>query len=548
MRKKIFRSIFTVALVVLFSSIGIATSFLYNHFNTSQQSQMHTELLLVADTVNRVGIEYFETFDSSVFRFTVVDADGTVLYDTQASANEMENHANREEIVEAFQSGKGSSARTSSTLTEKTFYEAVLLKSGDVLRISVNQLTIGALIIGMLPAIFVIVLIATVVAIVLSLTMAKQVTEPLIKLDLEHPADNVAYEELTPILTKLYKQHKQIKKQLKSIHRKSEEFEQIVSSMNEGLVLLDEHAMILSMNQAAKKIFGVSKAVKGDDFLLYDRTSKMSKAICDALEDTHSEYTEERSGSVYQFTVNPIESSGKVLGVIILVFDVTDRAFAERNRQEFTANVSHELKTPLQSIIGSAELLETGLVKEEDKEKFIGNIRKEASRLVTLINDIIRLSQLDEKTEVALEEIELKEVADEVADVLASSANKKNVSFNIEGEPCTVLGARRYIYEIIYNLCDNAIQYNVDGGKVTVKLSKEAERVKISVIDTGIGISPEHQRRIFERFYRVDKSRSKETGGTGLGLSIVKHAVQFHNGNITLKSEVGKGTTVTVEI
>lgn len=548
MRKKIFRSIFTVALVVLFSSIGIATSFLYNYFNTSQQSQLHTELLLVADTVNKVGIEYFETFDSSVFRFTVVDADGTVLYDTQANANEMENHADREEIVEAFQNGKGSSARTSSTLTEKSFYEAVLLESGDVLRVSVNQLTVGALIIGMLPAILVIILIATVVAGLLSLTMAKQVTEPLINLDLEHPADNVAYEELTPILTKLYKQHKQIKKQSKSIHRKSEEFDQIVSSMNEGLVLLDEHAMILSMNQAAKKIFGVSKAVKGDDFLLYDRTSKMSKAICDALEDKHSEYTEERSGSVYQFTVNPIESSGKVLGVIILVFDVTDRAFAERNRQEFSANVTHELKTPLQSIIGSAELLETGLVKDEDKLKFIGTIRKEAARLVTLINDIIRLSQLDEKTEVALEEIELKEVADEVADVLASSASKKNVSFNIEGEPCTVLGVRRYIYEIIYNLCDNAIQYNVDGGKVTVKLSKEADRVKISVIDTGIGISPEHQRRIFERFYRVDKSRSKETGGTGLGLSIVKHAVQFHNGNVTLKSEVGKGTTVTVEI
>ena len=548
MRKKIFRSIFTVALVVLFSSIGIATSFLYNHFNTSQQSQLHTELLLVADTVNKVGIEYFETFDSSVFRFTVVDADGTVLYDTQANANEMENHADREEIVEAFQNGKGSSARTSSTLTEKTFYEAVLLESGDVLRVSVNQLTVGALIIGMLPAILVIILIATVVAGLLSLTMAKQVTEPLIKLDLEHPDANVAYEELTPILTKLYKQHKQIKQQSKSIHRTSEEFDQIVSSMNEGLVLLDEHAMILSMNQAAKKIFGVSKAVKGDDFLLYERTSKMSKAICDALEDNHSEYTEERSGSVYQFTVNPIESSGKVLGVIILVFDVTDRAFAERNRQEFSANVTHELKTPLQSIIGSAELLETGLVKDEDKLKFIGTIQKEAARLVSLINDIIRLSQLDAKTEVALEEIELKEVADEVADVLASSASKKNVSFNIEGEPCAVLGVRRYIYEIIYNLCDNAIQYNVDGGKVTVKLSKEAERVKISVIDTGIGISPEHQRRIFERFYRVDKSRSKETGGTGLGLSIVKHAVQFHNGNVTLKSEVGKGTTVTVEI
>ena len=546
MRKKIFRSIFTVALVVLLASIGIATSFLYDHFNTSQQSQLQAELHLVADTVNEVGIEYFETFDSSVFRFTVVGADGTVLYDTQAVANEMENHADREEIIEAFQSGKGSSARTSSTLTEKTFYEAVLLENGDVLRISVNQLTIGALIVGMLPAIFVIILIATVVAIILSLTMAKQVTKPLINLDLEHPAENVAYEELTPILTKLYKQHKQIKKQTKSIRRKSEEFDQIVASMNEGLVILDEHAMILSINQAAKKIFGVNKDVKGDDFLLYDRTSKTSKAIWDALEAKHSEYTEERNSSVYQFTVNPIESSGKVLGVIILVFDVTDRAFAERNRQEFTANVSHELKTPLQSIIGSAELLETGLVKDEDKGKFIGNIRKEASRLVSLINDIIRLSQLDENLESATETVELMSVANEVVDALSASASKKNVTLYVDGEPCTIFGVQRYIYEIIYNLCDNAIRYNIDGGKVTIKISKESGTPEISVTDTGIGIAPEHHNRIFERFYRVDKSHSKETGGTGLGLSIVKHAVQYHKAKVMLDSEVGKGTTVTI--
>ena len=547
MRKKIFRSIFTVALVVLLASIGIATSFLYDHFNTSQQSQLQAELHLVADTVNEVGIEYFETFDSSVFRFTVVGADGTVLYDTQAVANEMENHADREEIIEAFQSGKGSSARTSSTLTEKTFYEAVLLENGDVLRISVNQLTIGALIVGMLPAIFVIILIATVVAIILSLTMAKQVTEPLINLDLEHPAENVAYEELTPILTKLHKQHKQIKKQTKSIRRKSEEFDQIVASMNEGLVILDEHALILSINQAAKKVFGVNKDAKGDDFLLYDRTSKTSKAIWDALEAKHSEYTEERNSSVYQFTVNPIESSGKVLGVIILVFDVTDRAFAERNRQEFTANVTHELKTPLQSIIGSAELLETGLVKDEDKEKFIGNIRKEASRLVNLINDIIHLSQLDENLESATETVELMSVANEVVDVLSASASKKNVSLYVDGEPCTIFGVKRYIYEIIYNLCDNAIRYNIDGGKVVIKISKESGSPEISVTDTGIGIAPEHHNRIFERFYRVDKSHSKETGGTGLGLSIVKHAVQYHKAKVMLDSAVGKGTTVTVK-
>lgn len=547
MRKKIFRSIFTVALVVLLASIGIATSFLYDHFNTSQQSQLQAELHLVADTVNEVGIEYFETFDSSVFRFTVVGADGTVLYDTQAIANEMENHADREEIIEAFQSGKGSSARTSSTLTEKTFYEAVLLENGDVLRISASQVTLGALIIGMLPAIFVIILIATVVAIVLSLTMAKHVTEPLMNLDLEHPAENVAYEELTPILTKLHKQHKQIKKQTKSIRRKSEEFDQIVASMNEGLVILDENAMILSINQAAKKIFGVNKDAKGDDFLLYDRTSKTSKAIWDALEEKHSEYTEERNGSVYQFTVNPIESSGKVLGVIILVFDVTDRAFAERNRQEFTANVTHELKTPLQSIIGSAELLETGLVKDEDKGKFIGNIRKEASRLVNLINDIIHLSQLDENFESATETVELMSVANEVVEVLSASASEKNISLYVDGEPCTIFGVQRYIYEIIYNLCDNAIRYNVDGGKVTIKISKESGSPEISVTDTGIGIAPEHQGRIFERFYRVDKSHSKETGGTGLGLSIVKHAVQYHNARVSLESEVGNGTTVTVK-
>ncbi len=547
MTKKIFRSIFTVALVVLLASIGIATSFLYDYFNESQIRQLKAELSLVADTVNEVGVEYFDNFDSTVFRFTIVDADGTVLYDTEANADEMENHADREEIVETLETGNGSSVRNSETMTKKTYYEAVLLENGDVLRISVSQLTIGALVFGMIPAIFAIILIATVVAIILSLAMAKQVTDPLMKLDLEHPADNIAYEELTPILTKLHKQHKQIKKQMESIRRKSDEFEQIVASMNEGLVLLDEHAMVLSMNQAAKKIFCINNDVNGNDFLLYDRGAKMSKAIWEALEGKHCEYTEQRNGSEYQFTVNPVESSGIVKGVIILVFDITDRAFAERNRQEFTANVSHELKTPLQSIIGSAELLETDLVKQEDKSKFICNIRKEASRLVNLINDIIRLSQLDENNEVATETVELMSVANEVVEVLTASASKKNVNMSVEGEPCTITGVRRYIYEIVYNLCDNAIRYNVDCGKVTIKISKETGSAVISVADTGIGIAPEHQGRIFERFYRVDKSHSKETGGTGLGLSIVKHAVQFHNAKVTLDSEVGKGTIVTVK-
>ena len=546
MTKKIFRSIFTVALVVLLSSIGIATSIMYDYFNSSQVNQLKAELSLVADTVNEVGVEYFENFDSTVFRFTVVDTDGTVLYDTQANASEMENHAEREEIAEAFQYGAGSSARNSFTLTQKTFYEAVRLENGDVLRISVSQLTVGALIIGMWPAIAAIILVAMIVSAILSHTMAKKVTEPLMQLDLEHPAENNTYEELTPILAKLHKQHKQIKLQMETLRRKTDEFEQIVSSMNEGLVLLDEHGMILSMNVAARKIFAVKKEVKGSDFLLVDRTSKMSKAIWNALSGNHSEYTEQRNGNEYQFTINPIESEGKILGAVLLIFDITDRAFAERNRQEFTANVTHELKTPLQSILGSAELLENGLVKPEDVSRFVGNIRKEAMRLVSLIDDIIRLSQLDENHEPAIEEVELNAVAKEVVEVLLASAAKKKVELSIEGESCKMHGVRRYVYEIIYNLCDNAIRYNVEGGKVTVKLGKESGHVFVTVQDTGIGIATEHQSRIFERFYRVDKSHSKETGGTGLGLSIVKHAVQFHNGKVTLESEPGKGTSVKV--
>lgn len=546
MTKRIFRSIFTVALVVLLASIGIATSFLYDYFNTVQVKQLKAELALVADTVNEVGVEYFENFDSTIFRFTVIDEDGVVLYDTQVNAGEMENHAEREEVLECLEDGTGSSARNSNTLTQRTFYEAVLLENGDVLRISMSQLTVGALVLNMLPAIIVILLIAAAVAVVLSHTMAKKVTEPLAKLDLEHPSENDTYEELSPLLMKIHNQHKQIKEQVEALRRKSDEFDHIISSMNEGLVLLDEHGMVLSMNSAGKKIFDVPRSVKGDDFLLIDRTSKMSRAIWNAMEGRHSEYSEERNGIQYQFTVNSVQSGGKVLGVLILVFDISDRAFAERNRKEFTANVSHELKTPLQSIIGSAELLETGLVKPEDSERFIGNIRKEASRLVSLINDIIRLSQLDENHEPATETVELMEVAKEVMEALAVPASKKNVELVLEAEPCNILGVRRYIYEIIYNLCDNAIRYNVENGKVVISIHKEAGRTVVSVADTGIGIALEHQSRIFERFYRVDKSHSKETGGTGLGLSIVKHAVQYHSGKMTVNSEIGKGTTIKV--
>ncbi len=531
---------------MLIASIGITTNFLYNYFNNSQINQLKAELSLVAETANKVGVEYFENFDSTVFRFTVVDADGTVLYDTEANADEMENHADREEIIEAFENGKGSSARNSSTLTQKTFYEAVLLENGDVLRISVSQLTVGALLLSMFPVICAIMLIAAIVAFVLSNNTAKKITEPLMQLYLENPADNNTYEELIPILTKVHKQRNQIKAQMEALRRKSDEFEQIISSMNEGLILLDECGMVLSMNTAAKKIFDVKNDAKGSDFLLLDCTSRMNKAVWNALEGKHGEYTEQRAGNEYQFTINPIESDGKILGAVILAFDITDRAFAERNRREFTANVTHELKTPLQSIIGSAELLENGLVKPEDTVRFASNIRKEAARLVSLINDIIRLSQLDENHEPPTETVELDEVSREVIEALEPLAAKRNIDLSIEGEPCKIYGVRHYIYEIIYNLCDNAIRYNVDGGKVTIEISKKADRAVLTVRDTGIGIAPEHQSRIFERFYRVDKSHSKETGGTGLGLAIVKHGASYHNAEVSLESTEGKGTSITI--
>lgn len=546
MTKKIFRSMITVALTVLLTSMLVATTFIYDYFNKSQVKQLKEELALVKETVNSVGIEYFENFDSSVFRFTVVNEDGTVLYDTIADATQMENHSDREEIREALERGHGSSARNSSTLTEKTFYEAVLLDSGDVLRISVSQLTLGALFVGMSPAICAIIFVAGIVSFLLASKMTQKIIEPLNQLDLENPTENNSYEELSPILTKINKQHKQINRHIEELHRKADEFEQITSSMSEGLILIDEKGAILSINNACKKIYAVKTDVVGSNLLSVDRTKQMSNAVKDALGGEHSEFIIQKNGYEYQFNVNPIETDGKRLGAVILAFDITEKSFAERNRQEFTANVTHELKTPLQSIIGSAELLENGLVKPEDTGRFVGNIRKEASRLVNLINDIIRLSQLDENHEPATETVNLREVANEVVEVLTASATKKDVFLEVIGDACVIYGVRRYIYEIVYNLCDNAIRYNVNGGKVTIDIHRENNRNVIVVSDTGIGIDAEHHARIFERFYRVDKSHSKETGGTGLGLSIVKHAVMYHKGKIELESELGKGTTVKV--
>lgn len=546
MTKKIFRSIVFAVAVVLVISFSVVTLVLYNNFSQVSSDKLAEQLNIVSTSVELMGDDYLSAFQSENYRVTWIDTDGTVLFDTEADSDSMDNHSNREEIEEAFKVGVGESERYSDTLMLKMIYRAEKLSDGTVLRISSTQDTVVALVLDVLVPVIVILVLSILLSAFLARWLSKSIVKPLNTLNLDNPTDNDVYDELTPMLTKINKQHKQISKQMRELKKRADELEQIMASMNEGLVLLDKTGSVISMNSAAKKLFRATEDVTGQNFLVVDRSIKMNRCVEDALNGNHSEFREQRNGNEYQFGVNAIESGGKIIGVVIISFDITETAFAERNRQEFTANVSHELKTPLQTIIGSAELLENGLVKPEDTNRFVGNIRREATRLVSLINDIIRLSQLDENNELITEDVDLYDVAKEVKNDLLTLAVSKNIDLSVTGKNVTLKGVRRYLYEIIYNLCDNSIRYSKDGGKVQIDVSNDNNRIVLTVSDNGIGIPLEHQSRIFERFYRVDKSHSKDSGGTGLGLSIVKHAVACHGGTIKLDSTVGKGTTIKI--
>ena len=546
MTKKIFRSIVLVAAVVLLASLVVIVACMYRYSADAQERQIRDDLSLAAAGVSADGVEYLQKVAPSRFRLTWVAADGTVLYDTKADAGQLPSHADRSEIREALENGTGESTRYSATLLEKTLYYARRLDDGTVLRISVSRATVWVLVVGMLQPIVILLLIVLVLSAVLAKRLSKHIVEPLNELDLEHPLDNDSYEELAPLLGRISRQREQIDRQLRELQRKTDEFSQITRSMQEGLVLLDNHWTLLSINPAAQRLFGADAGCVGEDFLTVERSHEMSAAIEAAMQNGHSEFRLRKNGRIYQLDLTRIDSGGEVAGAVLLTFDITERENAEQNRREFTANVSHELKTPLQGIIGSAELLENGMVRPEDTARFIGHIRSEAQRLVTLIDDIIRLSQLDEGDEMPTETVDLREIAQEAAEDLRGAAEKKHVSLSLEGEAAPVTGVRRLLYEIVYNLCDNAVKYNVDGGSVSIRVEQDGQTASVTVADTGTGIAPEHQGRIFERFYRVDKSHSKASGGTGLGLSIVKHAVQYHHGSIELQSAPGKGTTVRV--
>jgi len=543
MTSKIFRSTVFVAVVVLLCSLGIVMGVLYNHFTGVQVQQLKDELSLAVTGTEQYGNAFLENVEADRFRVTWIDTDGTVLLDTQVDQTAMENHADREEIQEAFETGSGSAVRNSSTLTEQTYYEARRLQDGTVLRISTNQASAWALMMDLLWPIILIAVLAIGLCLILARRMAKNIVEPMNNLDLEHPLSNNTYEELSPLLRRINQQHLQIDAQMRKLQHKTDEFIQITSHMQEGLVVLDKETHIRSINSAAMKIFHAEESCVGSSFFRVNRSNALRQALNDALDRGHGSAVLELDGRAFRFDMSSIQSDGNLLGAVILVVDVTQAQNAEQMRREFSANVSHELKTPLQGIIGSAELLESGMVKAEDAPRFVGHIRKEASRLVNLIEDIIRLSQLDEGVELPAEQVDILQLCQDVKEILTPSAAEKHVKIDVSGSGFAIKGVRRMLQEIIYNLCDNAIKYNVPGGSVTI----HAENNRLVVSDTGIGIPAEHKERIFERFYRVDKSHSKASGGTGLGLSIVKHAVAYHKAEISLESTPGKGTTITIQ-
>ena len=548
MTKKIFKSIVLVAGVVLLASIVIIMGVLYQYFGEVQENQMKDELSISSVAVEEDGVTYLSKLESNRYRITWIKADGTVIYDTKNGADTMENHADREEVREALSSGEGEGTRYSSTLLENTMYCAKRLSDGTVLRISMSRASAGALAFGMIQPILIVLIVALALSGILASQISKRIARPLNDLDLEHPLENNTYDEISPLLNRINFQHKEIKSQVKELQQKNDEFNQITSSMNEGLVLLDNNGTILSINPAAQNILETDEYCIGKDFLTIDRRHDMSIAIQNALNNGKSEIRSEINGREYQFDISRIQSANKTIGAVLLAFDITERELAEKTRREFTANVSHELKTPLQGIIGSAELIEGGMVKPEDMPRFVSHIKEEAKRLVVLIEDIIRLSELDEGSEMPQSEVNLLDIANEVKNDLDETAKAKNVSIQVSGKNVVIEGVKRLIYEIIFNLCDNAIKYNKDGGKVDISVSETESNSVIKVKDNGIGIAPEEQNHIFERFYRVDKSHSKASGGTGLGLSIVKHAVQYHNGTVTIDSQIGKGTEITIAI
>lgn len=537
-----------VGLSVFLLSVGLFMGVLYQYFGNQLTRELENEAWLVARGVEAMGESYLDGLHSSS-RITWVGADGTVLYDNVADPAVMENHAGREEIMEALRGGRGVAKRESATLAEKTFYVAKKLEDGSVIRLASAQYTIIVLLLSMTRPLLIILVLAMILAAVLAFRLSKRLIQPILELDLERPEDCDTYDELAPLLTRIRRQNDTIREQIDLLRQRKREFEALTDNMSEGFVLVDRRGHILSYNPGALRLFGLSSLAEGGSVLALDRSEPFLRAVDRALGGQQSQGTLEREGRQIQLLANPVLLGQEAAGAVLVLLDVTEREQGERMRREFTANVSHELKTPLTAISGMAEIIQNGLVRPEDIAGFAGDIYKESQRLIALVEDILRLSRLDEGgPSLTRRPVDLLEVGRQVAQRMAPLAQKAGVSLTVEGESLSVEGVPEVLDEMLGNLCDNAIKYNRPGGSVVLSLRPGERGGVVEVRDTGIGIPSQDRERVFERFYRVDKSHSKEIGGTGLGLSIVKQVVLLHGGDITVSSEEEKGSTFTVEL
>lgn len=547
MTKKIFKSIMAVCTVVLVLGLAFVMGILYRYFGKQISTELEKEASYVAQGVELSGVEYLEKLNGKNARITLIDQDGSVRYDSQAEASSMENHGDREEVKEAAETGKGEAVRMSETLSEKTIYYALRLTDGSILRVSSTQYSVLALVYQLIVPVLWILLLMIILSGAFAFRLSKKVVEPVNNLDLEHPEENEVYEEVAPLLSRMYKQNREIKNQIDTARRQQEEFSIITENMQEGLVVIDRYTMILSGNSSVWKLFHVSEPKSGESVYVLNRSEEFQSIIDKALDGKHNEAVLKVDGSDIHVIANPVMRENQVEGAVLLLVNVTEKLEREKLRREFSANVSHELKTPLTSISGFAEIIQDGYVKEEDIRAFAGRIYKEAQRLITLVEDVIRISQLDEG-EIPYEwtETDLYQTVKNVFGTLSEAAKKQDVHLYIEGERIKLHTVPNILEEVLFNLCDNAIKYNKQGGSVCIRLEENGDNVCISVQDNGVGIPKEDQSRVFERFYRVDKSHSKEIGGTGLGLSIVKHGVSFLGGEVELESTPGQGTEITI--
>ena len=548
MTKKIFKSTMFVCALVLAVGLAAVMGILYSNFDGQMRKELSKEAAYLTYGVEQQGVDYLKNIKDKSARITYIDQDGTVLFDNEADVSEMKNHSDRTEFQKAEKYGAGESSRYSDTLSEKTIYYALRLKDGTVLRVSGTQDSVLALVENLIFPLCGLLCLMLILSGIMASAISKRIVKPINELDLESPEENRIYEELSPLLSKIHRQNREIQNQLELAKQQQEEFSLITENMQEGLIVIDKYTMILSANSSAWNLFHMDRVCQGESVYCLDREEEFRHAIEQVLSGEHTELVLKLNGSDIQLIANPVIRDKKTEGAVVLLVNVTEKLERESLRREFSANVSHELKTPLTSISGFAEIMQGGLVKNEDIPKFAGRIYKESQRLLQLVEDVIQISQLDEeKTSYVWEPVDVYQVCKNAFESLKEKAKRLNVHLYICGERMKMEAVRTLLEEAIYNVCDNAIKYNRNDGSVSVFLTQTAQEIQIVVKDTGVGIPKEDQNRVFERFYRVDKSHSKEIGGTGLGLSIVKHAVGALKGSVILRSEEGNGTEICMK-